>query len=73
VDRLKKSLEQLEAPICPSCNIEMSWTHSSLVDRTTIVHVFICPSCTTTTESKSTVKVTRIPPEKLSAPNRRVA
>ncbi len=73
MDRLKKSLEQLEAPICPSCNIEMSWSRSTLVNPTTVAHVFVCPRCTTIAESKSTIKATSIPPEKLSAPNRRVA
>jgi hypothetical protein len=31
IDRLKKSLEQLQPPICPACEVEMKWTRSELL------------------------------------------
>ena len=73
VVRLKKSLEQLDTPICPKCSIEMQWSRSTLVDETTVAHVFICPSCSRINETKSTIKATGAPPEKLSAPRDRHA
>jgi hypothetical protein len=73
VDRLKRSLEQLDLPNCPNCNIEMKWSRSMLVDATTIVHVFICHGCSRITETTSTVSSANIPHEKLSAPRHRHA
>jgi hypothetical protein len=73
VDRLKKSLEQLDAPYCPKCTIEMSWTRSSLADAVTVVHVFICPGCSSTAETRSTVQAAGVPPKNLSAPRERRA
>jgi hypothetical protein len=32
VDKLKRSLEQLDPPNCPNCSIEMKWTRSTLID-----------------------------------------
>ena len=71
VDRLKRSLEQLEEPICPKCSIEMVWLRSSLVDDATVAHVFICAGCTHRTEAKTTVRASATPPSKLSAPRER--
>jgi hypothetical protein len=73
VDRLKRSLEQLDSPSCPNCSLEMKWSRSTLVDATTIVHVFICPGCSHITETKSTISAVSIQPEKLSAPRHRDA
>ena len=68
VDKLKRSLEQLEAPICPTCRIEMRWTRSTLVAHDTIVHLFACPNCHRVEETKSSVLKIMVPPDKLSAP-----
>ena len=68
VDRLRRSLDQLEQPFCPNCHIEMRWTRSTLVASDTIVHLFHCPNCYQTSEATSTVKAPVIPPEKMSSP-----
>ena len=73
MDRLKRSLEQLEPPNCPNCMIEMKWSRSTLVDATTIMHVFVCPGCSHITETKSTISAVSIPAKKLSAPHHRHA
>jgi transcription elongation factor Elf1 len=73
VDRLKRSLEQLDPPICPKCSIEMVWSRSTLVDAATVSHVFICTGCSHTAETKTTIPVTNTPPNKLSAPRDRQA
>jgi predicted RNA-binding Zn-ribbon protein involved in translation (DUF1610 family) len=73
VDRLKKSLEHLDPPYCASCALEMNWSRSSLVDEVTIVHIFVCPGCSSTAERKSTIRATGVPPKKLSAPRDRQA
>jgi predicted RNA-binding Zn-ribbon protein involved in translation (DUF1610 family) len=73
VDRLKRSLEQLDTPICPKCSIEMKWSRSTLLNATTVAHVFVCPSCSRVEEAKSKVNATDTPPEKLSAPYNRHA
>ena len=71
VDRLKRSLEQVEAPICPNCRIEMKWYRSTLVgtDPITIMHLFTCPNCQRVADVESTVGADSLPPpHKLSAP-----
>jgi len=73
VDKLKRSLEGLEQPICPNCHVEMRWTRSTLLRSTTIAHLFHCPNCHRTSETKSTIKATGVPPEKLSLPFRKQA
>ena len=52
VDRLKRSLEQLDTPICPKCSIEMKWLRSTLLNATTVAHVFVCPSCSRIEEAE---------------------
>ena len=73
VDRLKKSLEQLDPAICSTCSIEMIWSRSTLVDATTVDHVFLCPGCSHRSEFKTKVRATKIPPKMLSAPRERRA
>jgi hypothetical protein len=70
VDRLKKSLEQLQPPICPTCRAEMRWTRSELLepDPVTILHVFHCPGCQRIEQTKAVLGSVAIPPSKLSAP-----
>ena len=58
MDSLRRSLEQLAAPICGRCNIEMAWSRSALIaEERVIAHVFICPRCSGTIETKTPVKV----------------
>jgi hypothetical protein len=48
VDRLKKSLSELEPPTCERCTIDMRWFMSKLERQepvTTIVRSFVCPGC----------------------------
>jgi len=48
VDRLKGVVEQLEAPTCPDCHVEMRWFRSELVAddlMPIIAHLFVCPQC----------------------------
>ena len=70
VDILKKSLEQLESPVCPACSVDMRWSRSTLVNQSpiTISHLFVCPNCNRTSETKSQVSTRVAPPTKLSAP-----
>jgi hypothetical protein len=71
VDRLRKSVSQLDAPICPNCRIEMSWYQSNLVTAypaVVIVHHFICGSCQRTQRLEGEFKLVRAMPDKLSAP-----
>jgi transposase-like protein len=70
VDRLKRSLEQIEPPICPTCHIEMRWTRSALITAEIIEHLFQCPNCHRTNQTTSKVRATAVPPGKLSAPIR---
>jgi len=73
VDRLKRSLEEIEPPICPSCHVEMSWTRSTLAAPEIINHLFHCPNCYKTGETTSKVRAVVVPPDKLSAPADRYA
>jgi predicted RNA-binding Zn-ribbon protein involved in translation (DUF1610 family) len=46
MERIQRSLEKLDTPICQACNAEMAWSRSALIaDEQTILHVFICPRC----------------------------
>ena len=73
VDRIRRALEELEPPICPTCRIEMRWTRSHLVSPDTISHLFFCPNCHRTGETTSKLEATVVPPDKLSAPVHRRA
>jgi hypothetical protein len=55
VERLRRSLEKLESPICPDCQLVMRWTRSTLVgvEPTEIIHVFTCLGCRRVEETKS--------------------
>jgi hypothetical protein len=57
---LRRSIEQVAAPICSSCNVEMAWSRSSLVAaEKAILHVFICPGCDQLGETKTPVKASK--------------
>jgi transcription elongation factor Elf1 len=73
MDKLKRAIEQLDAPYCPNCKIEMKWSRSTLVDATTVTHVFVCAACSQTAETKTKVRAADVPPTKLSAPRHRHA
>ena len=55
VDRLRRSLEDLEPPTCEDCHVEMAWYHSVLVSAHTVAHFFQCPNCSRMREMRSTV------------------
>lgn len=47
VDNLRKSVADLQAPICPICSKPMIWTWSQLVEYSPVVieHEFVCGIC----------------------------
>jgi hypothetical protein len=65
VDRLRRSLEQLEPPTCPTCEVEMTWTRSELTayEPVMIHHTFYCPRCNRTEAVTSLSKPVSITPE----------
>ncbi len=74
VERLRRSIENLEPPTCPNCHIEMNWYRSIMVSASplTINHYFTCPNCSRLSEAQSIIPhIADIPPGKLSAPLRR--
>ena len=75
VDNLRQSLDQLEPPTCPHCQLEMKWVRSTLVadSPVTIAHLFQCVNCNRVSETRSKTKAQSVPPGKLSAPQRRDA
>jgi hypothetical protein len=57
---LRRSIAQVAAPICQSCNIEMAWSRSALVaDEKAILHVFICDRCAGITETMTPMKASK--------------
>jgi hypothetical protein len=71
VEKLRRSLDAVEPPTCPSCHLDMKWYQSILASPAplTINHFFSCPNCNRIAETQSTIpQATEIPPEKLSAP-----
>jgi hypothetical protein len=71
VDRLRSAAEQLEAPICPDCHIEMKWFRSELLaDEPTpiIAHLFVCPHCKRAAKADTMFTGGQAPRDKLSAP-----
>jgi hypothetical protein len=48
VDKLKRSLENLDPPECPQCHVEMNWFESKLIKpepSAVIEHQFACDTC----------------------------
>jgi len=68
MDRLKRSLEELEAPTCPSCGIEMQWYRSELVRFAplTNLHLFNCPTCCFLAEAETVNEPAWVSPDKLA-------
>lgn len=66
VDRLRSAAEQLEAPICPDCHVEMKWFRSELLaDEPTpiIAHLFVCPHCKRAAKVDTVFRGGQAPPE----------
>lgn len=68
MDRLKHSLEDREAPTCPTCGIEMQWCRSELVRfvPATNLHLFNCPTCFLLAESETVSEPVQAPPDNLA-------
>ncbi|MGY4236937.1 uncharacterized protein with PIN domain [Bradyrhizobium sp. USDA 4449] len=75
MERLRDSLAELEAPVCPNCHVGMKWFRSELVQddvQPLIAHLFVCPNCKSAQRRDSKVEAVRIPPKKLLSPRLRV-
>jgi predicted RNA-binding Zn-ribbon protein involved in translation (DUF1610 family) len=60
MERFRRSIEHLAAPICAACNIEMAWSRSFLVkEEDAISHIFVCPRCGGIVETKTPVKASK--------------
>ncbi|MCK1388422.1 hypothetical protein [Bradyrhizobium sp. 21] len=71
VDRLRSAAEQLEAPTCPDCHLEMRWYRSELLADepvAIIAHLFVCPHCKRAERTNTIFTGTQAPSGKLSAP-----
>ncbi|MEY9364565.1 uncharacterized protein YbaR (Trm112 family) [Bradyrhizobium yuanmingense] len=71
VDRLRSAAEQLEAPVCPDCHVEMKWFRSELLsDEPTpvIAHLFVCPHCKRASQANTVFRRGQTTPDRLSAP-----
>jgi hypothetical protein len=68
MDRLKHSLEDREAPTCPTCGIEMQWCRSELVRfvPATNLHLFNCPTCLLLAESETVSEPVQVSPDNLA-------
>jgi hypothetical protein len=68
MDRLKHSLEDREAPTCPTCCIEMQWCRSELIRfvPATNLHLFNCPTCLLLAESETVSEPVQVSPDNLA-------
>jgi len=68
MDRLKHSLEDFEAPTCPTCGIEMQWCRSELVRfvPATNLHLFNCPTCFLLAESETVSEPVQVSSDNLA-------
>ncbi len=67
--RLKDSLEHLDNPSCPNCQIAMRWFRSELVrdnPTTMIAHLFVCPNCKRAHRQDTDFTPVIVPPDKLA-------
>jgi len=68
---LKRSVENLQSPVCSFCSTEMKWYSSMKMADTPvkIAHFFQCPNCNRLTETRSTLQpIGPMMPPKLSLP-----
>ena len=75
MERLKDSLEHLEAPICPNCSVGMRWFRSELVQadaQQAVAHLFVCPNCKRAQSRDTTFIPERVLRDKSAAPRVRV-
>jgi hypothetical protein len=74
MDRLKHSLEELEAPTCPTCGIEMQWYRSELVRFTPVtnLHLFNCPTCCLLAEAETVKEPVWVSPGQVAVAGFRV-
>lgn len=57
MDVLRRAVEQLSAPICAKCGVEMAWLRSSLLkEEHAIAHLFTCANCNSVREEKTPLK-----------------
>ena len=65
MDRLKRSLEDVEPPTCPHCGIEMQLYRSELVKFVPVVdlHLFKCQTCLVFAESEMVREPVWVPPD----------
>lgn len=53
----RQSIEQLAAPICDTCKIEMAWSRSALrAVENVVLHVFACSRCNKIAPVRTPVK-----------------
>jgi len=71
-DDLKRSVEDLQSPVCGHCDTLMKWYRSIRLEDepTTIAHYFQCPNCRQIIETRSTIRDgdKGAPPKMLSRP-----
>lgn len=71
VEKIRKSVEGLEAPLCPKCGKPMSWFSAQLIEYSPVVieHTFYCTPCGTLLKRKDVRSGMNVePPSKLSLP-----
>jgi C4-type Zn-finger protein len=71
VEKIRKSVEGLEAPACPTCGKPMSWFSAQLIEYSpvTIEHTFYCAPCGTQKRKSVRSDESVDPRSKLSLPN----
>lgn len=72
-EQLKETLNDLEPPACPDCQVEMTWYRSTLIamNPPAIAHLFGCPNCRSTSvlgPKQTTVHMPAIYGRALGAP-----
>jgi hypothetical protein len=76
VEKIRNSVDRLEAPPCPKCGKPMSWFSAQLIEYSPVVieHGFYCAKCGATHKRKDVAADASVqPPGKLSHPIDRAA
>jgi hypothetical protein len=70
VEKIRNSVDRLEAPACPTCGKPMSWFSAQLIEYSPVVieHSFYCSPCGATRKRKDVAAdiSAEPPPGKLS-------